>query len=319
MTSAFNSSTQRLVVLLLWIAGLIISSASHAQFLSAPQVLRESAFDYKTLTPATSTPTFLTQANGEGASRFAFVGDNAFGDPLNPTTVAIYVRTLAQPTTYLYQTVPLTNTAAAFISQLNAQAALGYRYFGDQIYGGVAASVLVKENNSAAYLYKSLTPATNATAFITLVNNEGALGYQYQGDLAFDSGGGNFAFVSVFSRNTAAPTTYTYESAPISANATALAVQANAQGARRFLYRGGIAFTKVGFVTLSLYEKDNTRGDVFRYEQLPRSTTAANFLSQVNSQGARRFRYFGDVGFDDSTTASLYASVAPIFVNGFDN
>ncbi len=319
MPSTFYSSAPRLFTVLLLTVGLLLSTGSHAQFLSAPQVLRESAFDYKTLTPATSTPTFLTQANAEGALRFSFVGDNAFGDPLNPTTVAIYVRALAQPTTYLYQTVPLTNTASAFISQLNAQAALGYRYFGDQIYGGVAASVLVKENNSSTYHYKSLTPATNATAFIALVNNEGALGYQYQGDLAFDGGGGNFAFVSLFSLNTAAPTTYTYESAPTSENAAALALQTNAQGARRFLYRGGIAFTKVGFVTLSLYEKDNTRGDTYRYEQLPRSLTSADFLGQVNAQGARRFRYFGDVGFDNSTTASLYASVAPIFVNGFDN
>jgi hypothetical protein len=312
-------SAQRLAAVLLCTAGLLHTAVSQAQFLSAPQVLRESAFDYKTLVPATSTPTFLTQANTEGAARFAFVGDNAFGDPLNPTTVAIYVRALAQPTTYLYQTVPLTNSAAAFVSQLNAQAALGYRFFGDQIYGGVAASVLVKENNSAAYHYKSLTPAANATAFISLINNEGALGYQYQGDIAFDNGGGNFAFVSLFSRNTAAPTTYTYESAPTSENAAALAAQANAQGARKFLYRGGIAFNKVVFVTLSLYERDNTRGDTYRYEQLPRSATSADFLSQVNALGARRFRYFGDVGFDDSSTASLYAGVAPIFVNGFDN
>ena len=312
-------STQRLVAVLLCTAGLLHAAVSQAQFLSAPQVLRESAFDYKTLVPATSTPTFLTQANTEGTARFAFVGENAFGDPLNPTTVAIYVRALAQPTTYVYQTVPLTNTAAAFISQLNAQAALGYRYFGDQIYGGVAASVLVKENNNAAYHYKSLTPATNETAFIALINGEGALGYQYQGDIAFDNGVGNFEFVSLFSRNTAAPTTYTYESAPTSANAAALVVQANAQGARNFLYRGGIAFGSVAFETFSLYEKDNARGDQFRYEQLPRSLTTADFLSQINAQGARRFRYFGDVGFDVSATASLFASVAPIFVNGFDN
>ena len=78
-------------------------------------------------------------------------------------------------------------------------------------------------------------------------------------------------------------------------------------------------FGSVAFVTLSLYEKDNTRGDTFRYEHLPRSTTAANFLSQLNSQGARRFRYFGDVGFADGSSASLYASVAPILITGFEN
>ena len=319
MTSQHSCTAQGLTSLLLIICGLFISAASHAQFLSAPQVLRESQFDYKTLTPATSTPTFLTQANAEGALRFSFVGDNSFGDPLNPTVISIYARALAQPTTYLYQTVAATASAAAFISQLNVQAALGYRFFGDQIYAGVVRSVLVKESNNAAYHYKSQPPADNANAFLALINSEGALGYQYQGNIGFDNGGGNFVFVSLFSRNTATPTTYTYETAPTSANAAVLVTQANAQGARQFLYRGGIAFGTTVFVTLSLYEKDNTRGDTFRYEQLPRSMTAADFLIQTNAQGARRFRYFGEVGFDTSPFASLYASVAPIFVNGFDN
>lgn len=318
MLSKCYSTAQKLISILL-MSSCILSTAGHAQFLSAPQVLRESTFEYKTLTPATSTPTFLTQANAEGTTRFSFVGDNAFGDPLNPTTVSIYVRAPSPPTSYLYQSMAISNSPATFLSQLNVQAAQGYRYFGDQNYAGVSASVLVKESNNATYNYKSQTPATNLNAFITLINNEGALGYQYQGDLGFDAGGGNFVFISLFERNTAAPTTYTYESAPTSATAAALVTQANAQGARQFLYRGGIAFTTGGFVTFSLYEKDNTRGDTFRYEQLPRSTTPSAFLVQANAQGARRFRYFGEVGFDASPFASLYASVAPIFVNGFDN
>ena len=56
-------SAQRLAAVLLCIAGLIQTGISQAQFLSTPQVLRESAFDYKTLVPATSTSAFLTQAN----------------------------------------------------------------------------------------------------------------------------------------------------------------------------------------------------------------------------------------------------------------
>ncbi len=319
MPFQYYSSAQRLISILLFSSCVLISTASQAQFLSAPQVLRESTFEYKTLIPATSTPTFLTQANAEGTSRYSFVGDNAFGDPLNPTIVSIYVRAPSPSTSYLYQSMAISNSAAAFVSQLNVQAAQGYRYFGDQNYAGVAASVLVKESNNAAYHYKSQTPATNLNAFITLINSEGALGYQYQGDVGFNTGGGNFDFISLFQRNTATPTTYTYESAAISTSAAALVNQANAQGARQFLYRGGIAFSTGPFVTFSLYEKDNTRGDTYRYEQLPRSATPTDFLSQANAQGARRFRYFGEVGFDASPFASLYASVAPIFVNGFDN
>lgn len=319
MPASNFSRLQCSFLLLLLSGGLFISGISQAQFLSAPQVLRESQFDYKTLIPAPSTTTFLTQANAEGGLGFSFVGDNAFGDPFNPTVVSIYARALSQPTTYLFQSVAQTATAAAFVSQLNIQAAQGYRFFGDQIYAGVTASVLVKENNNAAYHYKSLTLATDAATFLALVNSEGAMGYQYQGDIAFDTGGGNFVASSLFSRNTSAPTTYSYESAPTSSTAAALVTQANAQGARQFVYRGDIAFGTVVLVTLSLYEKDNARGDSFRYEQLPRSVTAVAFLSQLNAQGARRFRYFSDVAFEASETASLYASVAPIFFTGFEN
>ncbi len=311
--------TQYLRGAIFFATSLLFSTVSQAQFLSAPQVLRESQFDYQTLAPASSTPNFLTQANAQGASRFAFVGDNAFGDPLNPSIAAIYGRTLALPTSYLYQTVPPTNATATLLSQLNAQAALGYRYFGDQIYGGVVASVLVKENNNATYSYMALSPANTEPAFLTLINSEGALGYQYQGNIGIDTGGGNFVFSSLFERNTTSPTTYSYESQPISASAAALVVQADTQGARQFLYRGGIAFGTVVFVSRSLYEKDNSRGDTYRYEQLPRSTSVANFLIQLNAQGTRRFRYFGDVGFEASETASLYASVAPILTTGFEN
>ncbi len=317
-TSYFTSAQRKISPLLLTIA-LLLSATSQAQFLSAPQVLRESRFEYNLLAPATSTPAFLTQANAEGSTRFSFVGDNAFGDPLNPAISAIYVRASALPATYLYQTVPAASSVAAFISQLNTQGALGYRYFGDQIYAGTVASVLVKESSSATYQYRGLTPASSASTFLALVNSEGAQGYQYQGDVGIDSGGGNFVFASVFSRNSATPSTYSYETATITASAAALVVQANSQGARNFLYRGGIAFSGSFSETLSLYEKDNTRGDTFRYEQLARSATAPAFLSQTNAQGARRFRYFGEVGFADGTFASFYASVAPIFTNGFDD
>ena len=319
MPTPFYSTVQRLCALLLLSGGLFVTAVSHAQLLSAPQVLRESQFDYKTLTPATSTPTFLAQANTEGAARFTFVGDNALGDPFNPTIVAIYVRALALPTTYMYKTIAPANTVAAFIAQLNTEAALGYRYFGGQIYADVIASVLVKESTNAAYHYKGLTPATTSAAFFALVNSEGALGYQFQGDIGVDTGGGNFVFSSLFSRNTVAPTTYSYESAPILESAAALVTQANAQGARNFVYRGGISFSNGAFEIFSLYEKDNARGDTFRYEQLPRSATPASFLSQLNAQGARRFSYFGDIAFANSEIASLYASVAPILVTGFEN
>jgi hypothetical protein len=48
-------------------------------------------------------------------------------------------------------------------------------------------------------------------------------------------------------------------------------------------------------------------------------TSTSNVFSPKSTPKARRFRYFGDVGFDAAETASLYASVAPILTNGFEN
>ncbi len=318
MSSTHCSIAQRLISLLLFTGGILAGGVCHAQFLSAPQVLSESKFDYKTDVPAVSIPTFLAQSNAEGALHFAFIGDNAFGDNSAPY-VAIYGRALSQPTIKSYQAFDRSASVAAFVTQLNAEAALGYRFFGDQIYDLVASSIYVSENNGYTYHYKIQAPAADVVAFLALINSEGALGYQFQGNVIFDDGASNFIVSSLFSRNTAAPTTYSYEAAPMVEDAAALVVQANNQGLRKFIYRGGIVFGSLEFVTYSLYEKDNLRADTFRYEQLARSNSTAAFLIQANAEGARRFRYFGEVGFASGQFASLYAGVAPIFAGGFEN
>jgi hypothetical protein len=79
-----------------------------------------------------------------------------------------------------------------------------------------------------------------------------------------------------------------YESLAFVSDRTAFLAQANAQGARSFLYLSAIA---VGVDLANLYASE-TPG-VFSYRSLDTPNTAATFESQLNTQGAERFRFGG--------------------------
>jgi hypothetical protein len=79
-----------------------------------------------------------------------------------------------------------------------------------------------------------------------------------------------------------------YESLAFVSDRTAFLAQANAQGARSFLYLSPIA---VGVEFANLYASE-TPG-VFSYRSLDTPTTPAAFETQLNTQGAERFRFGG--------------------------
>lgn len=79
-----------------------------------------------------------------------------------------------------------------------------------------------------------------------------------------------------------------YESLAFVSDRTAFLAQANAQGARSFLYLSAIA---VGVDFANLYASE-TPG-VFSYRSLDTPSTASAFEAQLNAQGAERFRFGG--------------------------
>jgi hypothetical protein len=295
---------------------LFYAGLGNAQFLSAPQGVLDSQYDYRTVAPATSASGFVTDANTQGAARFFYYGDNVFGSVSNPA-LSIYARALSRAITYTTQTNPAAASQAAFITQLNTNGANGFRFLGNQIFAGQIESVFVKDNSNAVFAYRSRASAANAAAFITALNDEGAAGYQYQGDFTF-SEGGSFVNYALFARNTSASNTYTYESLSNSSSATALALQANTQGRRQFRYRGDQSFGTSTFVTVSLYEKNAALNDNFYYQIRSVSDSSASFLSQAGNMGTNRFYFLGTVGFAASPSAELYISVNPSFTNGFE-
>jgi hypothetical protein len=292
------------------------ASEAQAQFLSAPRTIFDSQYDYQIVTPATSAASFVTASNTQGAARFFYYGDNIFGNVNNPS-LSIYARALSRSITYTTQTSVAATSQSAFLAQLNTNGASGFRFIGNQIFGGQIESTFVKDSTNAVYSYRSRASAADATSFLTALNDEGAAGYQYQGDVTFIEGA-SFASYALFARNTSANSTYTYESLANVNSATELLQQANAQGARQFRYRGGQTFGSAAFVTVSVYEKNNALNDNFYYQLRSVADSSASFLSQATALGKNRFYFYGTVGFPASPSSEFYISVNPSFTDGFE-
>ncbi|NJS37337.1 MAG: hypothetical protein HC765_14565 [Brachymonas sp.] len=69
--------------------------------------------------------------------------------------------------------------------------------------------------------------------------------------------------------------------------------QLNAQGARGYLYVSGLALVSGSTTTppRNVYVKDSN--NTFTYEILPNQSARADFLAQMNAQGARGFDFYG--------------------------
>lgn len=80
-----------------------------------------------------------------------------------------------------------------------------------------------------------------------------------------------------------------YEALPATATRTDLLAQANAQGARGYQYVGPLI---QGAESFNLYALDTPGTQVgFSYRSLDTPTSSAEFIAQLNSQGAERYRF----------------------------
>jgi hypothetical protein len=294
---------------------LVLSASVEAQLFSSALKLQEGPYEYRTVPVAATASAFVTQANAQGGERFAFVGNQIFGNP-SGAAVAIYGRApLAANVSY--QSFPALSSAAALVTQLNAQGAQGFRYLGDLVLEGAATSLLAKDSATDSFTYQQLPLATNPTDFLTQLNTQGAAGFSFEGNIGFFDGV-NFVFSSLFVKNTAHNSTFVYETrSPATAPAGFLTL-VNAQGARGFRYRGDIAF---GATINSLFVKDNARTERYVFEVLTPSASSTAFLTQANAQGARNFSYLGDIAFTapNLVISSIYVSVRGVmFASGFE-
>jgi FG-GAP-like repeat len=214
------------------------------------------------------------------------------------------------PGVHEHKTLPASTSATALVTSLNAEGALGFAYMYDSAFGGgispPVSSLFVRNiARPKAHSYKTQPAPTTASALVTLLNSEGALGFRYFGDMTFDATLPSAYTVSLFTKDNSGAI-YTYKQlTPASSEATFLA-QVNAEGANGFAYVSDVAYPSGGgFLIASLFVKENSSAAVYSYESRPSAADVTAFLAQANAQGIRGFRYRGDL-FVGSTLFSLF-------------
>lgn len=146
--------------------------------------------------------------------------------------------------------------------------------------------------------YRLLTAAADFTSSLAAMNAQGAQGYAFLSPMGPNA---STVFGDFYVTDTAhAASKFDYVALPDAASADAALAQMNAQGAKGYAYKSGMAFGSITDLR-SLYVKDTSRSMSYSYERLPTSaaTTRTAYESQLNAEGAKGFR-----------------SVGPLFVGG---
>jgi FG-GAP-like repeat len=207
-----------------------------------------------------------------------------------------------EPGVYVHTTQAPASSAAALLTQANAQGALGFAFAGNNSFGSSPfVSVYIRNvDRPRTFTYEAAVSVTTATEFVTLLNTKGAQGFRYFGDSTFNSGPQTSIFASDGSGST-----YSYKLLAPTASANTFVTQANAQGALGYAYSGdvGIGSAVAGFEFFSLFVKNNARNGTLSYETRIVADSSQALVAQANAQGVRGFRYRGNYILDGIATA----------------
>jgi hypothetical protein len=222
--------------------------------------------------------------------------------------------------TVSYQAIP---ASGAFASQLNAEGANGWRYISGLAFtqgGSVDIKELFAKSSDTTYGYELLTSATTAAAFQAQLDAQGARGFVYGGP---DMRG------EIYRKDNGSTATFSYRviAAPATETTAELLAQDKAQGAEGYYHVSGSLMA--GSATVRVYQKELGSSATYDVEMLPVPSTEADFLAQLNAQGARGYRFksgysFGSEGLrniydkDTSQSATFSYSALPSLGNAAD-
>jgi len=196
----------------------------------------------------------------------------------------------------MYEALPPVADAQAFLDQLNAQGARSFRFFSGLAFTTSPTSVEVVEayvkDAETAYVFELLPVTSSAAELQDQLNAQGARGFKWGGPY---SAGGQVRTLYRKDNNSASTYSYTVLSAP--ADSAGYLSQNNAQGANGYYSVGGGYM--VGGTTVLVYQKDAQGSATYGYEALGEPGSDADFLAQLDAQGARGFRFKTGYGFSD--------------------
>jgi hypothetical protein len=154
-------------------------------------------------------------------------------------------------------------------------------------------------------------------SFLNMLNQEGAKGYRYliswvgPRPAGYVTTGSDIPDAYIFVNDGAAPS-YTYELLPNPLNTTDFLAQINAQGALGYRYQqdiqkmmygneGCILGVSPNCLGTLLYRKVGGSSATYSYTTGPMPTSVADFLTKVNGQGQAGYRFYGFIGYFDTT------------------
>lgn len=148
-----------------------------------------STYSYRVLPePADNTVDgLLAQDKAQGAEGYYHLGSSLI---VGNDTVRIFQKDSQSTATYDVEVLPSATTNDAFMAQLEAQGARGFRFKSDYGFGDNVIRALYEKDTtqSATFSYAALTSAANANDLVTQANAQGANGVVLIGDLGLPSG-----------------------------------------------------------------------------------------------------------------------------------
>ena len=205
------------------------------------------------------------------------------------------------------------STAAAGLAALNAMGQLGYGFvssispYTQTLPVPIGDLYLTDTAHTGSKLqYSLVTPATSVAAITTQLNQQGATGAAYKGDVSFGTGQA-VEIRSMYVKDTTKTTTFTYEVKPTTTTqqkATLLA-ELNAQGARGFQFHStGVLVPSLA--AFNVYVKASAPAATYTYTFVDTTATGpangAALETQLNAQGANGNALLGTYGVNDLNT-----------------
>lgn len=197
-----------------------------------------------------------------------------------------------------YQALP---PGASFVSQLNAEGAKGWNYVSGIVYTTGTAnfdlSLLFAKRHNTTYSFELPSNAGSSADLLQQLNAQGARGFSYAGP---DTQG------AIYRKDNGSSATYSYRVLPEPTGNTVagLLAQDKAQGAEGYYHLGSSLI--VGDGTVRIFQKDSQSAATYDVEVLASATTDAEFMAQLEAQGARGFRFKSDYVFGDNVIRALY-------------
>ncbi|MCB2018772.1 MAG: hypothetical protein KDF54_14870 [Hydrogenophaga sp.] len=259
---------------------------------------------YMGLSAPTTQAAAITQTSSQGAAGYAYVTDYFFSNASQ--SGAIYFKDQASPRTYQIKILSTTVTnAGSKVTALNVQGNLGYGYQGDVFFSGnglqASARHVKPVPGSGNMSYAAVEAPTTQTAYLNLLNQQGASGFRYLGPLTYPP-----ITSLLFEKSSQRPGPFTYRMVASATTAAAFETQANTQGAEGYAYKGPLS---VGGTSYDLYAKDGSKYAVFSYKTavLNSASNMSTVVDAINVEGARGYYWFGPMNFSVSpNTYSIY-------------